>query len=76
MEMPHKQRTTKQPRSKNNTRTKGNSIKFIGNYERVKTTLPLLRNIEWRTVKTEMNRITQVISYISINNIKELNELI
>ena len=41
-----------------------------------KTTLPPLRNIEWRTVKTEMNKINQVLTYISTNNITELNELI
>ena len=41
-----------------------------------KTTLPSLRNIEWRTVKTETNKINQVLSYISTNNITELNELI
>ena len=41
-----------------------------------KTTLPSLRNIEWRTVKTETNRISQVLPYISTNNITVLNELI
>ena len=41
-----------------------------------KTTLPSLRNIEWRTVKTEMNKINQVLAYISTNNITKLNELI
>ena len=42
----------------------------------VKTTLPSLRNIEWRTFKTETNRINQMLHYISINNISELNDLI
>ena len=41
-----------------------------------KTTLPSLRNIEWRTVKTEKNKINQVLPYISTNDITELNELI
>ena len=42
----------------------------------VKTTLPSLRNIEWRTRKTETNRINQMLPYISTNNISELNDLI
>ena len=41
-----------------------------------KTTLPSLRNLEWRTVKTETNKINQVLTYISTNNITKLNELI
>ena len=41
-----------------------------------KTTLPSLRNMEWRTVKTETEKIKQVLTYISTNNITELNELI
>ena len=41
-----------------------------------KTTLPSLRNIEWRTVKMETNIINQVLLYISTSNITELNELI
>ena len=48
------------------------NLKRIMNSE--KTTS--LRNIEWRTVKTEMNRMNQVLPYISTNNITELNELI
>ena len=39
------------------------------------TTLPSLRNIEWRTVKMETEKINQVLTYIS-TNITELNELI
>ena len=50
------------------------SLKGIMNGE--KTTLPSLRNIERRTVKTETNKINQVLPYISTNNITELNELI
>ena len=42
----------------------------------VKTTLPSLRNIEWRTLKTETNRINQMLPYVSTNNISELNDLI
>ena len=41
-----------------------------------KTTLPSLRNIELRTVKTETNKINRVLPYISTNNITELNERI
>ena len=41
-----------------------------------KTTLQSLKNIEWRTLKTEMNKINQILPYISTNNIIELNELI
>ena len=40
------------------------------------TTLPSLRNIEWRKVKAETNKVNQVVIYISTNNITELNELI
>ena len=36
------------------------------------TTLPSLRNIEWRTVKMEINKINQVLPYILMNNITEL----
>ena len=43
---------------------------------REKITLPSLRNIKWRTVKTETNKINQVLPYISTNNITELNEVI
>ena len=43
---------------------------------RGKTILPSLRNIEWRSVKRETNKINQVLPYISTNNITELNELI
>ena len=41
-----------------------------------KSTLPSLRNIEWRTVKTETSKINQVLPYLSTNDITELNELI
>ena len=39
-----------------------------------KTTLPSLRNIEWRTVKMETNKINQVLTYIWTNSITELRE--
>ena len=42
----------------------------------VKTTLSSLRNIEWRTPKTETNQINQILPYISANNISELNDII
>ena len=41
-----------------------------------KTKRPSLRNIEWRTLKTETNRINQMLPYISTNNITGLNDLI
>ena len=50
------------------------NVKRILNSE--KTTLPSLRNIEWRIVKAEKNKVNQVLTYISTNNITELNELI
>ena len=43
---------------------------------RGKTTLQSLRNIEWRTLETETNRINQMLPYILTNNISELNDLI
>ena len=52
----------------------------LGNLKRIlnseKTTLSSVRNIEWRTVKAETNKVNQVLIYISTNNITELNELI
>ena len=36
-----------------------------------KTTSPSLRIIEWRTVKAETNKVNQVLTYISTNNISE-----
>ena len=50
------------------------NVKRIMNSE--KTILPSLRNIEWRTLKIETNKINQVLPYIPTNNITELNELI
>ena len=41
-----------------------------------KTTLQSWRNIERRRVKTETNKINQVLPNISTNNKTELNELI
>ena len=42
----------------------------------VKTKLPSLRNIKWRTLKTETNKINQILPYISTNHITEWNEQI
>ena len=50
------------------------NLKRIMNSEN--TTLPSLRNIEWRTLNTETNRINQMLPYISTNKISELNHLI
>ena len=41
-----------------------------------KTTLPPLRNIEWKTLKIETNKINPILPYIPTNNITKLNELI
>ena len=41
-----------------------------------KITLPSLRNMEWRIVRAETNKVNQVLIYTSTNNITELNELI
>ena len=41
-----------------------------------KTTLPSPRNIEWRTIKIETEKINQILTYIQTKNITELNELI
>ena len=41
-----------------------------------KITLPSLRNIEWRIVRAETNKVKQSLTYISTNNIAKLNELI
>ena len=41
-----------------------------------KTTLPSLRNIEWKTLKIETDKINHMLPYILTNNITELNELI
>ena len=45
------------------------NLKRILNSE--KTTLPSLRNIEWRIVKGETNKVNQVLTYKSTNNITE-----
>ena len=42
----------------------------------VKTTFQSLRKQEWRTLKSETNRINQILPYISTNDITKLNELI
>ena len=41
-----------------------------------KTTLPSLRNIEWKKLKIETNKINHILPYLLTNNINELNELI
>ena len=55
-------------------KTNVENVKRIMNSK--KTNLPSLRNIEWRTLKTETNKINHILPYISTNNITELNELI
>ena len=41
-----------------------------------KITLPPLRKTERRIVRVETNKVNQLLTYISTNNITELNELI
>ena len=41
-----------------------------------KTILPSIRNIEWKTLKIETNKIDHILPYIPTNNSTELNELI
>ena len=41
-----------------------------------KTILLSLRNIEWKTLKIETEKINHILPYIPTNNITELNELI
>ena len=50
------------------------NLKRIMNSE--KTILPSLRNIEWKTLKIETNKINHILPYIPTNNITELNELV
>ena len=50
------------------------NVKRIMNSE--KTTLPSLRNIEWKTLKIETNKINHILPYVPTNYITELNELI
>ena len=50
------------------------NVKRIMSSEKI--ILPSLRNIEWKTVKIETNRINHILPYIPTNNITELNELI
>ena len=41
-----------------------------------KSTLPSLRNIEWKNVKKETEKINKILVNISTNNITDLNNLI
>ena len=41
-----------------------------------KTTLPSLRNQDWKTVKTETEKINKLLTNMSMKNITELNEQI
>ena len=40
-----------------------------------KTRLPSIRNQDWKTIKTETEKINELLTYISTNNLTELNEL-
>ena len=76
METPPNQTLQNNPEQ---TLTQGQKL-ILRNLKRIlnseKTTLPSLRNIEWRIVKAETNKVNQVRICISTNNITELNELI
>ena len=81
METPTQQNPTQQNTTQQNNLILTQEQKLIlKNLKRIlnseKTTLPSLRNIEWRIVKAEMNKVNQVLSYIPTNNITDLNELI
>ena len=41
-----------------------------------KTSLPSLRNWDWKTIKTKTKNINELLTHISKNNIKELSEFI
>ena len=41
-----------------------------------KIPLSSLKNIEWKIVRAETNKVNQVLTYLSTNNMTELNELI
>ena len=41
-----------------------------------KTILSSVRNIEWKTLKIETNKMNQILPNIPTNNITEVNELI
>ena len=41
-----------------------------------KNILPSFKNIEWKTLKIETNKINNILPYIPTNNITDLNELI
>ena len=78
METPHNQRTHNQT-TQDKTLTQEQKVN-LENLKRImnseKATLPSLRNIEWRKVEAEINKINRVLPYILTNNIAELNELI
>ena len=78
METPHYQTTHNEATIKKkyhkNKKLNLENVQRILNSEN--TILPSLRNIEWRTLTIETNKINQVLTHIPTNNIAELNELI
>ena len=50
------------------------NLKTIMNSEKIP--LSPLKNIEWKIVRAETNKVNQVLTYLSTNNMTELNELI
>ena len=78
MEAPHNQILRNQTTpNKNNQRNKNSNLENLKKFLNSKKTTSLtLRNIEWRIVQAETNEVNQVLTYISTNDITELNEQI
>ena len=61
-------------KTKTNTRIKKMNIEIIKRIiSEKKTTLPLLRNQDWNTVKAETEKINELLIHISMNNITKFN---
>ena len=78
---PTQQNSTQQKSTQQNNQVLTQEQNFILKiFKRIlnseKSTLPSFRNIEWRIVKAETNKVNQVLTYIPTNNITDLNELI
>ena len=75
MEIPHNQTLHNQTTLNKHYHKNNNLENLMRILNSEKITLPSLRNIEWRTVNAVTNKVNQVLTYISTNNITELNEL-
>ena len=78
MKTPHTQKihyhATKKKKLSQEQKINLENVKRIMSSE--KTLLPSLRNIEWKTLKIETNKMNHILSYITMNNTIELNALI